>query len=92
MACDIMALTGSTVSYISWMHSTTQAPASLPPYHHNVQPIPALHSASQKSTGYHHLTRTVSIVFSKVGFGGVCDKRTRLSNGIAAFCGATTLL
>ncbi|XKL67986.1 hypothetical protein PGB90_003477 [Kerria lacca] len=59
MACDIMALSSSsTVSYISWMQSTTQAPISLPPYHHNVPPIQTLHSTSQRSTAYQHLGRT----------------------------------
>lgn len=62
MACDIMALSSSsTVSYISWMQSTTQAPISLPPYHHNVPPIQTLHSTSQRSTAYQHLGRTVSM-------------------------------
>ncbi len=64
MACDTMALSGSsTVSYISWMQSTTQAPVSLPSYHHNVPPIQTLHSNSQRSTGYHHLGRTVSSAY-----------------------------
>lgn len=64
MACDMTALSpSSTVSYISWMRSTTPAPASLPSYHRQVVPVPQLHSASQRSVVQYRAGKVVSMAW-----------------------------